>query len=152
MHALHSEGFRMLISYFTPLMMEPSAFERLKKLGHAYIKFCLENPDMYTLIFVMKDPMDYVTSCQDSEWNEGDRAFDALYNTVVACQTDGYFKGVEPYGLSFMIWSTMHGLCTLRTSGHLGHVSDAKKIVPDVDTLMTYTYETFTKILERLKG
>jgi AcrR family transcriptional regulator len=151
MHALHSEGFRMLVSYFADLATEPNAFERLKGLGKAYIKFCVENPDMYDLIFVMKDPMDHVSSCQDPEWDEGDRAFDVLYKTVLDCQAIGYFQGIEPYGLSFMIWSTMHGLCTLRTSGHLGHVSDAKKITADVDSLMAYTFETFTKILERLR-
>ena len=151
MHALHSEGFRMLISYFGEAINETNPFERLKKLGFAYIKFCLENPDMYDLIFVMKDPMEYVSSCQDSEWDEGDRAFDVLLKTVTDCQGVGYFKDVEPYGLSFTIWSTMHGLCTLRTSGHLGHVSDAKKITPDVDSLMKYTYETFAGILEKLK-
>lgn len=152
MHALHSEGFRMLVSYFGDLQNEPSAFKRLQGLGQAYIRFCLENPDMYNLIFVMKDPIDHVSSCQDSEWDEGDRAFDVLYKTVIDCQAEGYFGGIEPYGLSFVIWSTMHGLCTLRTSGHLGHVSDMKKITPDVDTLMSYTYESFVKILERLKG
>jgi AcrR family transcriptional regulator len=152
MHALHSEGFRMLVSYFGDIQNERRAFERLKGLGHAYIRFCLENPDMYNLIFVMKEPIEHVSSCHDSEWDEGDRAFDVLYKTVIDCQAEGYFPGIEPYALSFMIWSTMHGLCTLRTSGHLGHVSDMKKITPDVDTLMSYTFDTFIKILERLKG
>lgn len=152
MHALHSEGFRMLVSYFADVVNEQDAFKRLKGLGYGYIKFCLENPDMYNLIFVMKDPMDHVSNCEDDEWDEGDRAFDVLYKTVVDCQATGYFKGFEPYGLSLMIWSAMHGLCTLRTSGHLGHVSEAKKITPDVDSLMKYTFETFVKTLEQMKN
>jgi AcrR family transcriptional regulator len=151
MHALHSEGFQMLIGYFSEVVNERNAFERLKKLGAAYIKFCLENPDMYNLIFVMKDPMEYVSNCQD-EWHEGDRAFDVLLKTVTDCQAVGYFPGIEPYGLSFAIWSTVHGLCTLRISGHLDHVSDAKKIRPDVDSLMSYTFESFVNMLEKLKS
>lgn len=150
MHAIHSEGFKMLVSHFAPLGTIADPFERLKGLGHAYIRFCLENAEMYNLLFVMHDPMDHVAHCKE-DWDEGDRAFDVLYNTVVDCQQKGYLKNVEPYGLSFMIWSTMHGLCTLRTSGHLGHVSSFKNIQPDVDSLMTYTYETFVKVLERLK-
>jgi hypothetical protein len=39
----------------------------------------------------------------------------------------------------------------LRESGHLAHVSKAKEIKPDVDSLMVYTYETFLKFLETLK-
>ena len=150
MHAIHSEGFKMLVSHFAPLGTIADPFERLKGLGHAYIRFCLENAEMYNLLFVMHDPMDHVAHCKE-DWDEGDRAFDVLYNTVVDCQQKGYLQNVEPYGLSFMIWSTMHGLCTLRTSGHLGHVSSFKNVQPDVDSLMTYTYETFVKVLELLK-
>ncbi|HYG02777.1 MAG TPA: TetR/AcrR family transcriptional regulator [Chryseosolibacter sp.] len=150
MHAVHSEGFKMLVSHFAPLATIADPFERLKRLGQAYIQFCLENAEMYNLLFVMHDPMDHVTHCKE-DWDEGDRAFDVLYNTVVDCQQKGYLHDIEPIGLSFMIWSTMHGLCTLRTSGHLGHVSCAKNLQPDVDSLMTYTYESFVKVLERLK-
>lgn len=150
MHALHSEGFKMLVSHFAPVATIADPFERLKALGHAYIRFCLENSEMYNLLFVMHDPMDHVAHCKE-EWDEGEQAFDVLFKTVKDCQQHGYLAGLEPYGISFMIWSTMHGLCTLRTSGHLGHVAAAKNVKPDVDSLMTYTYETFVQTLERLK-
>ncbi len=150
MHALHSEGFKILISYLAPLLAVADPFDRLKAMGREYIKFALENPDMYNLIFVLSDPLKHVENCFE-EWDEGDRAFDVLHKTVVECQAKGHFGGFEGYGLAFMIWSTMHGLCALRISGHLDHVSDAKKVTPDVDSLMTYTYDTFVKVLEKLK-
>src|SRR5687767_11614404 len=46
-HALHQEGFKMLVNYFNPLNVIEHPFERLKALGQAYIKFALENPDIY---------------------------------------------------------------------------------------------------------
>lgn len=150
MHALHHEGFKMLVGYFGVLNTIPAPFDRLTAMGKAYIQFAMENPEMYELIFVMKDPIDHVASCDD-EWDEGDRAYDALFQTVLECQKQGHFKGLETHGLSFMIWSTMHGLCSLRISGHLGHVAEAKNVQPDVDSLMTYTYETFTSVLEKLR-
>jgi AcrR family transcriptional regulator len=151
MHALHHEGFKILVSYFAALATISQPFERLKAMGQAYIQFAMENPDMYELIFVMKDPIDHVSSCADDTWDEGDRAYDALFKTVAECQQHGHFEGFEAHGLSFMIWSTMHGLCSLRISGHLGHVAEAKNLQPDIDSLMKYTFETFTTVLEKLK-
>jgi AcrR family transcriptional regulator len=150
MHAVHQEGFKILVEYFMPLYSITHPFERLKSLGQAYIKFSLDHPEMYKLIFVMKDPMDHVDNCED-EWDEGQSAYEVLLNTVAQCQESGYFKELETHGMSLMIWSTMHGLCMLRESGHLAHASKAKEIRPDVDSLMAYTYETFIKFLETLK-
>lgn len=150
MHALHREGFKMLIQYLSVVGEIANPFERLKLMGRAYIKFAMENHDMYNLLFVLSDPIKHVANCYNEQWDEGDRAFDVLHKTVAECQEAGHFKGLEPFGLAFVIWSTMHGLCALRISGHLDHVSEAKKIQPDVDSTMKYTYEAFVKVLERL--
>jgi AcrR family transcriptional regulator len=151
MHALHQEGFKMLIEYFIPISNIPNPFERLKALGQAYIRFSIDHAEMYKLIFVMKEPMDHVENCPDEEWNEGEGAFDMLHNTVKQCQEAGYFAGLDSQGLSFMIWSTMHGLCTLYGSGHLAHVCSAKAINLDIDDVMNFTFGTFVKTLESLK-
>jgi len=151
-HALHRDGFKLLIQHFNSLATVAQPFERLKQMGHAYIQFALSNPDIYNLLFVMEEPIAHVSVCMDESWEEGDRAFDVLLATVSECQQHGYFKGIDPNGLSLMIWSTMHGLCTLRTSGHLGHVKVARESMPDLDKLMTYTYETFISVLEKMKS
>jgi AcrR family transcriptional regulator len=151
MHALHQEGFKLLVSYFGALTTIPQPFERLLEMGRAYIRFALENPDMYNLIFVMSEPLKYVESCVDESWDEGDRAFDVLLKNVTECQQQGHFKDLETNGLAFMIFSTMHGLCTLRTSGHLEHMAATKNIQPDADALMRHTFETFSAVLKNLK-
>ena len=151
MHALHQEGFKMLLTYFAPAIEIADPFERLKRMGYEYIRFAMENPDMYNLIFVMEDPIDHVDRCSDVGWKEGNDAFGTLLKTVNDCQQQGYFASFEPQGLSFMIWSTMHGLCTLRGSGHLGHVEIGSALQPDIDALMKYTFETFLAVLKQLK-
>ncbi len=150
-HALHQEGFKLLVSYFQVLNTVSDPFERLKAMGRAYIQFAIQNQSIYQLLFVMKEPMEHVESCVNQEWDEGERAFDILMHTVTECQAKGYFKGLDKEPLSFVIWSTMHGLCTLRISGHLSLVVAKKQIEGDLDTLMTTTYETFILMLERLK-
>jgi AcrR family transcriptional regulator len=151
MHALHSEGFKLLVSYFSELVSIPKAFDRLKAMGLGYIRFAIENPDMYNLIFVMQDPLNHVHECVDDNWDEGDQAFKVLLQTISACQEEGYFKGLDAAAVSFMVWSTVHGLCSLRISGHLAHVSEVKINQPDIDALMNATFETLIVALEKLK-
>jgi AcrR family transcriptional regulator len=150
MHALHQEGFKILVEYFTDALKISDPFERLKAMGEGYIRFSMERPEMYKLAFVMEEPIAHLEHCED-EWDEGEGAYNVLLHTVEACQQVGYFPGLEAHGVSFMIWSTMHGLCSLRGSGHLGHVCEATKVRPDVDALMQYTFETFIKFLETFK-
>jgi len=150
-HALHQEGFKLLISYFSHLANIADPFERLKAMGCAYMRFAVENQEVYKLLFIMEEPMQHVEDCEELDWMEGDRAFDLLLSTVVDCQRYGYFRAQNSQHLSFVIWSTMHGLCTLRTSGHMGHVALVRKQKTNLDELLLESYETFVSVLEKLK-
>jgi AcrR family transcriptional regulator len=149
-HALHSDGFKLLVSHFEVLNTVSHPFERLKGMGRAYIQFALQNPEIYKLLFLMEEPLKHVANCFE-EWDEGDRAFDILLKTVDECQSNGYFNGLDKTTLSLSIWSTMHGLCTLRTSGHLEHVAAARASEITLDQVTSATYETFVAVLEKLK-
>jgi AcrR family transcriptional regulator len=150
-HALHQEGFKLLVGHFQVLDTIAQPFERLKAMGRAYIQFALQNPDVYKLIFIMEEPLEHVRNCFE-DWDEGDRAFDILLKTVDECQHEGYFAGLNKEMLAFTIWSSMHGLCSLRTSGHLGHVGLIRNSTINIDVLMTQTFETYIAMLEKLKS
>lgn len=150
-HALHQEGFKSLVGYFQVLNEVSDPFERLKAMGRAYIRFALENQDVYELLFVMKEPLKHVESCMAEEWDEGGRAFDILLQTVLQCQERKLFIGHDAERLSFMIWSFMHGLCSLRISGHLGHVK-ATQTEEELNALMKNTYESFVQVLESIRS
>lgn len=149
---LHREGFSLLVNFFDVLRSVSDPFERLKAMGRAYIRFALENQATYKLMFVMEEPMRHVDSCAQQDWAEGDKAFDILVQTVGECQQKGYFRGLNNGSISFVIWGTMHGLCTLRTSGHLGHVGLVRNGNVSIDDLLTAAYEEFVKMMEQLKN
>lgn len=151
-HALHQQGFRILNERFQPLAKLSDPFQRLNEMGREYIKFATSNPSMYELLFIRSEPMKHVTNCLDEEWQEGDRAFDALLQTVKQCQGLGYFAGLDTNNLSMMIWSFVHGLCALRISGHLGHVKEARENPANLDIIMSNTFEAFQAVLEKLKS
>jgi len=151
-HALHQDGFRLLVEQFQPLVRFTDPFERLVEMGKAYIKFATTNAGMYELLFMRSEPMEHVTDCLDEEWKEGDRAFDVLLQTVKQCQTLGHFKGLDSQNFSMMIWSFIHGLCALGISKHIIHVKEARDNRLAVDAVMHTTYQTFHTALERLKS
>jgi len=46
-------------------------------------------------------------------WKEGAKAHEFLEAIAEACKTKGHFKNQETRLISFMIWSFMHGMCSL---------------------------------------
>jgi AcrR family transcriptional regulator len=151
-HALHEEGFKILSERFMVLAQVEHPFERLKAMGRIYMQFALENRDFYEIMFIMKEPIAaFENDCPDEEWDEGKRAFNILLNTIQQCQAAGYFKGFEPNAFSLVVWSTMHGLCTMKIHGQLELVVKKKEILTDVEDVFKYTYECFVQLLEKLK-
>ncbi len=112
-HELHQRGFQQLGGDMRILFDISDPHLRLYALGKTYMAFALHNPEMYDLMFNMKAPMEYLKEACDTDWTEGRATFDALRQTVRGCMEAGYFKGHELEPLSFAIWSSVHGMCSL---------------------------------------
>ncbi|MFT4204822.1 MAG: TetR/AcrR family transcriptional regulator [Chitinophagaceae bacterium] len=149
-YALHQEGFRLLGSQFRVLENIDNPFERLKAMGRAYIRFSLEYSDFYELMFVEKEPMQYIDNCADKDWDEGKASFETLVDNVKACQEMGYFKGLDVASVSMLAWSTLHGLCMLNIRGHLDMIKEHKDQMRHIDNILDDTFSTFLKMLEKL--
>lgn len=143
LHALHTQGFLELGGRFKVLHVIRDPLERLRAMGRIYIDFALENPDMYELMFIIKAPMDFLHGTNTEEWNEGKATFEALRTTVKQCIEEGHFKGHDLEPLSFMIWSVVHGMCSL----HTGHRTKGVDLgYPE--TIVNKGYEEFLKVIE----
>lgn len=151
MYALHQEGFKMLSSQFLVIQSVEDPFERLKAMGRIYMKFALENPDFYELMFIMKEPIEFVNKHCASEWEEGEFAFNALLNTVMHCKEVGYFKQMDTNIMALNVWATMHGLCTLKLQGHLDHIASVHLTIPETSTVLEESFDCFVLILKSLK-
>jgi len=121
LHALHTKGFMDLGKKFQTLSNADDPMERLKSMGKIYIDFAKQHPDMYDLMFNLKAPMAFLDTAKQDNWNEGKATFGLLKSTVKECISAGYFKGHHLEPLSFLIWSSVHGMCSLeireRTKG-----------------------------------
>ncbi len=109
---LHREGFALLNQYFRPLAHVSDPYERLKAINKAYITFAMENGELYDLMFIINAPMKSIKK-DESDWEEGSRAFAFLVNTIQECISKGYFSGMQPEVLAFTVWSMVHGIASL---------------------------------------
>jgi AcrR family transcriptional regulator len=145
LYDLHKQGFMQLGSEMKVLFNVSDPMERLKALGRVYLKFAIENPDMYDLMFNMKAPMDFLDSVCKEDWNEGKGTFDVLKATVNQCIEKGHFKGHQLDPLSFAIWSVVHGMASLNISQRIKGVN-----LSEPETMMMKGYEEFVLILNKL--
>ena len=120
----HEIGFLMMQEMNKELPGIQNPLIRLHKMGENYIRFGLENPEYYDLMFIQKEPMDKLTE-MGCEWENGDAALTLLRNTITECMEKGYIAKMDPVLLSLSVWSTVHGLVSLATRARLD------KLVPD---------------------
>lgn len=145
LHDLHSIGFQELGGYFTELFSIKDPMERLRKMGFTYLKFAMENSEMYDLMFIVKAPMEFIESSEKEAWNEGANTFNALKKTVEECMNKGHFEGHSLEPLSFMIWSLVHGMCCLEIRQRTKGVKFSNP-----DTILSDGYNEYLKIIKKL--
>jgi AcrR family transcriptional regulator len=123
-HKLYEEGFRLLLSKVKVLDNVEDPFERLKAHGKSFIQFAVGNRDYYNLMFLVEETGDYKKKGE----NLAGEALEHIRMTVKSCQDQGRFKGMDTDYLTFMILSSLHGICALfckdRTRTFKGHTMD----------------------------
>jgi AcrR family transcriptional regulator len=145
-YALHAEGFALLNQSFRPLAMVSDPFERLKAISRAYIAFAMENGEFYDLMFIISSPMKSLDKEKDkSKWEEGDRAFSFLIQTIEECIQKGYFTGMDPEIVAFTCWSMVHGIASLEIRNRCSVVSELNQT-----DLAQKACNTVIQILERM--
>jgi len=144
-HALHQGGFHQLMSRMGVLTSVSHPMERLKAMGTIYVQFAMENPDMYDLMFIKEAPIDHVSNSNEEQWKEGFGTFNFLRDTIKECIDKGHFQGHEIEALSYLIWSTVHGLVSL-------HIRRCCEVVlaHKQHTIVKEGLEEFFNILDKL--
>lgn len=137
---LHEEGFRLLLAKCRVLDNVEDPFQRLKALGRTFIQFATENKDYYNLMFLVDETADF----RKARHNLSSEAINTIAVAVKQCQEKGQFKGMKTDYLTFMILSTLHGICALfckdRTKNFREHTTEE---------LMTNGYDYFIRMLEK---
>lgn len=141
--ALHQTAFTKLIEEFAPIAQLEQPMDKLTEMGRLYLRFALENPELYDLMFIMTAPIDAL-ECREDIWDDGHRAFGILQQVVQACIDTGALKHPDAERAALMIWSTVHGLAALLLRRRLSMFGeDRQKTI--IDEVFNVFVETIKK-------
>lgn len=121
--AVCEEGFRTFSTYLLRALRESTPLGRLRAAGDSYLRFALENPHDYRFIFM--SPVKELGFEGSAPPRDTESTFQFLVDRVRDCIDAGIFAADgEPAELAMTIWAHVHGLASLRLSGHLEPVGD----------------------------
>lgn len=146
LHALHTRGFSKMKEGFAVLQMVGDPLERIKAMGRVYLAFAAENPQLYDLMFSSMEPMKHLDADCEEHWSEGNGTFHMLKGTLQDCLELGYFKGHSLEPLSFIVWSTAHGMASLSNAQRINRVKFSNP-----EDMVDSGYQEFCLMLDRLK-
>ncbi|MCF0057473.1 TetR/AcrR family transcriptional regulator [Dyadobacter sp. CY356] len=128
LYSLHEAGFQKMMKDFSIVEAIKDPFEKLITLGNQYLKFAIDNPELYDLMFIMDAPMETL-SCREEAWDEGARSFEFLKITIAECIEAGHFKNTTDIeNASLTIWSFMHGLLSLHLRKRMAFFEDDREM------------------------
>ena len=111
---LSSEGFLQLLQAFGPSDLVEDPLARLEAIGRAYVRFGMQNPETYRLIF-MEDPQLTTATFQAAAEDPGQRAYRALLEPLEALRATGRLApDADVQALADTLWSMVHGIVSLK--------------------------------------
>ena len=110
-YVIHENAFNILDKRFREHDGIENPFERLRAIGHSYVKFALENPDYYDLMFIMRAPLSQIKS--EEKWSAVECSFGYLMETLSQCLEQNLIRQENKYILATSVWSFVHGLVAL---------------------------------------
>jgi len=96
--------------------------ERLLRVGEIYLRFAIENPHFYELMFITSSTKRRIQ--EEEHWQVGIDTYEFLRSAV----RNGMDAGVIPRGdadaVSFALWSNVHGIASLLLRGRTVMIPD----------------------------
>ena len=114
---LHELGFQKMAVYNVDLWEIQNPLLRLYKMGENYIRFGMNNPEFYELMFIQRAPMKSLDEMHDCDWKSGDVALGKLKECIAECMERKMMAPGDVNAVSMAIWGMVHGLVSLATSG-----------------------------------
>lgn len=142
-YALHDLGFEKMHEFNQNLDSIQNPLVRLHKMGENYLRFGMEYPEFYNLMFILGEPMKKISEL-GCDWKPGDAALGRLKEIVTECMEKRYLDKGDPYLVSLAVWSFVHGLVSLAIRQRL------EKIVPDEKMLFPMMEQTLNWFMNNI--
>ncbi|MDK9699865.1 MAG: TetR/AcrR family transcriptional regulator [bacterium] len=85
--------------------------DRLIAYERCYLEFALENPQYYEIMFIQGLPIQRPEDGFATE--KGERLYKVFEELLAECQAAGHLQNQNVRELTILLWSTLHGFCSL---------------------------------------
>jgi AcrR family transcriptional regulator len=103
-----------------------SSVERIRRMGEEYVRFALENPAHYRLMYGREG----LARRDVPELREaGNALFEHLVDVIQAYQDSGMIKRQDPRAQAYVAWSAVHGLASLLIDGQILTAVDVDRLI-----------------------
>jgi AcrR family transcriptional regulator len=138
LYNLHEIGFQKMAEYTADLWMIKNPLVRLHKMGEYYIKFGLENPAFYDLMFILQAPMEALAGMVNCEWKSGENTLGRLKDTLQECMDKNLIVKGDVDAMAMPIWGMVHGMVSLAIRNRFEKVVTHDQIVPMMNKGLTW--------------
>jgi AcrR family transcriptional regulator len=145
---LHEVCFLKLGEYNTGLPDIKNPLLRLHKMGENYIRFGLENPAFYDLMFIQRSPMTAIER-MDCDWKSGDVTLNQLKQTIDEAMEMGMMIKGDVAAVSMAIWSMVHGMVSLAIRDRFNKLVAPEKVVSTMTQGLNWLLETIDTTIKR---
>jgi AcrR family transcriptional regulator len=125
----HFEVFDAVIQQAGATTDDP--LESLRRRGRAYVRFGLEYPEPYRILFMTRTGGERRL---DGRSGAGARAFQHLVDAVQRAIDAGALRRVDPFLAATAVWAELHGITSLL-------ISLPQFPWPDIDALVDHAYD-----------
>ena len=122
--AVAEEGFITFGQYLTEAVAQAKAdpIESLASTGEAYVRYALEHPAHFRVMFKFSSP-EYDANSSLEITARG--TFQTLVDVVVSGQASGVLKAGDPHAIATGRWALVHGFSMLLLDGMLPQTGEA---------------------------
>lgn len=117
--AVQEAAFGQLFFRFQQVIQIPDPWTRLETFAHEYLGFAFDNPELYDLLFTLKNPMRAIEQQDNPKWKHGHDAFNTLCEAVEECLQLRLLPPGNPEIIALTMWAHVHGLASLFLSQRL---------------------------------
>jgi AcrR family transcriptional regulator len=110
LYEVQAHAFGQLFQVFKDEVNSKRPLERLGQLGKIYIKFGLENPELYDLMFIIRAPNNVD---EDTHKDNGESCFNYLFDCLRDCIENNLIRMTNVELASLQVWAMVHGLVSL---------------------------------------
>lgn len=115
---LIAEAFEVFGRYLYRALEGETPEARLRLAGEAYVRFALEEPKHYEIIFVSPGELGTPEMPEDL-CNRAAATYQFLVDRVRECMDAGVLRPGDPQGVALTLWAHSHGLVSLYFAGKL---------------------------------